>query len=285
MSMFLKKSVIIVFVILCVFISTLDVYAKVLTVDDLTQSFSKSSIIEAVQQITNDNYSLKIDSENNILELYQNEEKVLSVDYNSEFIEYVTKDNEVTQDNLDNNFNDAIWMMAILETVFIASGYEDKFIESDSEFENTYELYGIEMETEDYNFSGKDENSEWSTKGTYLKRLKISLDTDKIDRLISTYGTDKTESIVDDEGTEEITGVEETTNETNNSSEKPKSFTGLKIIKQANESTEQTDKNTENIKNNPNTGIKSSFLSLVLVILLAIILKLRNNKRNVFIKL
>lgn len=185
------KKVLVLFLVGITFFSTIsNVYASMLTIENVSNQFDKSTIIQGLAQweLT---FTSKVNTIDKTLDIYGDDEKVFSFTYGDDYIEYNNRSAVVTQENCTDDFVTGLWLFGIMESVFVLSGYENKTLSEEAFNTDIYDTYGIQFETESYNFSGTGESGgSWSMSGEYFKYFKISLDTEKIDALITKYGVD-----------------------------------------------------------------------------------------------
>lgn len=173
-----------------------NVYASILTINSISNEFANTSIIQEFNTL-NAGITSKVDSINQKLDIYAGNEKVFSFDYGDDYIEYNNRSTAVTKENCEKGFLDVIYIYGVIESVLRLSGYENKTI---SDYNVSYETYGIQLETESYDFSWTSESGGTvNMSGDYIKYFKISLDTDKIATLIDKYGVDIEEDEIDKE--------------------------------------------------------------------------------------
>lgn len=190
----LRKSLGLVLFGMIFFLFIGSVYAKMLSIDEVNTSF-KTNFIDVFNQLGG-NISSKVDTTNKVLDIYSEDVKFMSLKYTDEYIEYDNRDAIVSKDTAGSNFGAILFVDGLMRSIFKLSGYENKDISSDQDidFKNTYDTYGIQMETEHYQYSGEEDGGTWSMEGDYLKYFKMSFDTDKIKALIEKYGVDLEES-------------------------------------------------------------------------------------------
>ena len=172
------------------------VNAKILTIDEVVSTFSETPQIKELNDLGS-KIEAKYNSAKKTIDVYAQDsensesEIIASFVYNSSdnYLELNKRDYVVTEDNLFEGFYDALGMIGIIESVFIQSGYNNLTIK-ESDYSNTYDTYGLQLETEHYDFSGNEESGSWNISGDALKYFKISLDTDKITKLVKDYGED-----------------------------------------------------------------------------------------------
>lgn len=170
------------------FVGVNGVKAESVSIDDLISNFDKTELVKAYNQIGS-SISLTKDESNNKLNVIFDEEVSGSYSYTDEYVEYDNRDVEVTEENCMGNLSDILYMVSIMESIFISSGYEGKTISDDMPVDISYDEYGIVIETEPYSFESTDEDGgAVSSSGNYVKYMKISLDKTKIDKLMADYG-------------------------------------------------------------------------------------------------
>lgn len=188
----LKNLFILSLVITIFLLNTIRVYASMLSINDVSKQFENSSVVQGLSQFGM-SITSKVDSENKTLDINNESEKIFSFVYTDDYIEYSNRDTVITEDNCTDDIATAMWVVGIMESVFTLSGYEEKTLSDDANY-NDYDTYGIQLETEDYEFVNSDEDGgTWTTSGDYIRYFKITLDTEKIDTLISKYGVDQEE--------------------------------------------------------------------------------------------
>ena len=159
--------------------------AETLLVNSVVEEFKKTDIFVGLSEL---GAQLDVKTEDNMINIYEDADKIMSFKYGEDYIEYDNRDTVVSKDNyLDTN---AIWVLGMLEAVLKLSGIQDKAPREDVDYSNAFDEYGLNLEIEHYDFSGSDDNGHWTIKGDYIKYFKISLDTEKINKLIETYGED-----------------------------------------------------------------------------------------------
>lgn len=212
------KKVLVLFLVGITFFSTIsNVYASILTIEKVSNQFDKSTIVQAFVELGS-TVTSKVNTIGNTLDIYGDDEKVFSFTYGDDYIEYNNRSAVVTQENCTDDILTSFWLFGIMESVFVLSGYENKTLSEEAVYIDTYDTYGIQLETESYNFSGTDEDGgSWSMSGDYFKYFKISLDTEKIDALITKYGVDVDEQDPNKEVINSLTPNLEAKNITENS--------------------------------------------------------------------
>lgn len=173
-----------------------NVSATTLKIEDVSKQFDKTPQIKELAEMGL-NITSKVNTADRTLDVYDDDEKVFSFTYGQDYIEYDNLDFVVTEENYMDDFFDWFWIEGVIESVFTLSGYPNKSLLEDENYTNTYDKYGFELHLESYNFNDSQEDDDtnevtgsWSASGEYLKYFKISLDTNKIDALITKYGVD-----------------------------------------------------------------------------------------------
>lgn len=188
MMIFMKRVYGILLAVTLFFTMCLNVYASQISVNDVVEEFSKTKIISLLNSLGS-SISANIDTVNNKININDSGETLLSLNYTDEYIEYDNRSAVITEDNYEDTTGSALCMEGIVETIFNLSGYSDKTLD-DYEAPISYDEYGIQIETGDYEFSGTDEDGgTWTSSGKYVKYFKISLDSEKIVKLVESYGT------------------------------------------------------------------------------------------------
>ncbi len=204
------RKVICLFLVCIIFFSSInDVFAKMLTIDEVSSEFNKLGI----------GYSSSVDSVNKKLDIYLGSEKVMTFNYTDEYIEYIDRDTVLSKETAVNQFGIVFCLVGVVNSILNLSGYEDVGIAEDGEDSSKltdfqYDTYGIEMETEHYEYGGTDDSGTWSMSGEYIRYFKMSFDTDKIDALVASGEFSKEE---DKETFTDLIPTLEATNVTENS--------------------------------------------------------------------
>ena len=195
----MKKIIKVMIVTSLAFIITSKVYARTITITEVSKEFNESEAVKSFKELGNDTSS-RIDEENNKLDIYSNDEKLVSFDYGNDYIMYQDLDTVITEENADNGFASMIYSGIIMETILKISGYENKAIRDDYLTTENYNEYGLEFETEEFSF----ENENYGVSGDYLRKFRMSLNTEKIDALMEEYGEDIEEDTEDNENVRDL---------------------------------------------------------------------------------
>ena len=196
----MKKFKMLCLSIMLMFAGIVGINAATLTVEDVSTQFNK--IFEDVDGIESIITS-KVNTTDNRLDIYSEEKKVFSMVYGDDYLEYNNRSAEITKENCMEDFANMIWLGGVIQSVFDLSGYSDKTLKEDVDYTNTYDTYGIQLESEKFDFSESDESGNSSSiSGDFIRYVKIALDTEKIDALMAKYGTDIEEDLEESENEE-----------------------------------------------------------------------------------
>lgn len=187
-----------------------------LTIDSVSKQFNQSTIIDGFTQL-GANFTSKVDTIYKTFDIYNESGKIFSFTYGDDYIEYDNRSAVITEENLkymnNNDILTIFWIQGIMESILILilSSYENKILSEN--YTNEYEKYGVQLETESYNFSSKDEDeSSYSISVETIKYFKISLDTDKIDALVAKNGINTEKQDSDKEVINSLTPILEVKN-------------------------------------------------------------------------
>lgn len=179
------KNIITILLVGIIFFSSISsVYAQTLTIQEVDNKFKELFVNELGSEL-----STTIDETNKKLEIKSGNDVLVTLKYDTDYIEYDNRNSQPTQENATDNMIDLLCIGGIIEAVLELSGYENKTIK-EADYSNTFDTYGFELDYEEYEFKGEEDGSSWSISGDYIKYLKLSLDTEKIKALMNTYGTD-----------------------------------------------------------------------------------------------
>ena len=181
-----------ILIVIMVFLSfQTNVKAETTSVDELIEVIKTTETYNAIfpdADITND-------KENKIIKL-TDETKSISFNYNDEYIYRENRNFVVTEENYAEDLPYMFLSFTMIIGNIKASGYDeetalrviDNITKNISEID--YETYGIEYETENYNYSGKTETGgTWSAEGYVMKYFRLLLDNNKVEQLVEEYGT------------------------------------------------------------------------------------------------
>lgn len=169
------------------------VNAKVLKIDEVKDGFNNSATVKEFQTI-GINLSSKIDEKNKKLDIYAkedsgNEEKIFSFNYSDDYVEFDNRNTVITEEIVSDSVATFLCLGGVMETIFALSGFENKTFKEDAVLDS-YDVYGIQIESEKYNFSNQENGGSSTLSGDYIKYFKMSLDTDKISAFMNKYGVD-----------------------------------------------------------------------------------------------
>ncbi len=183
------KNIIGILLIGVIFFSSMsNVYAETLTIENVNNKF-KEIFIDEFNKLGSDLSSTINDSEKK-LEVKSGSDVIATFNYTDSYIEYDNRSSSATQENVNKDIGVMLSMGGIVGAIFELSGYENMTLKDNEDYSNTFETYGIQVESESYEYKGSEDGSSWSMSGDYIKYFKISLDTEKIKALMEKYGTD-----------------------------------------------------------------------------------------------
>ena len=184
MKKVLKKLSSFILVGVCLFTITSKVSAKILTVEEVSNNFANTELVKLAKDTSDTNISSKVNTDTSTIDIYVDSKKEFSFKYGQDYIEWTfdIADENLTSENIVKLINDFIirsyGINGIMESIITTSGHPGKFVNLDADYSNTYDTYGIELK---YKVSNNEKR---------LEAIKMSLDTDKIDKLVETYGVD-----------------------------------------------------------------------------------------------
>ncbi len=189
MKKILKKLGGTILVGISLFTITSKVSAKTLTLDEVSTAFNKTKFVETFKEL-GINLSSKVDQDK--IDIYIDDTKKLSINHESDYLEFDNHDTVLTKENYEEKTQDelikALAVDGIMEAIITASGHTDKFIDGDSDYSNTFDNYGLQLELQNLSIEETENDSHFKLDLSYLKYFKMSLDTTKIDALIEKYG-------------------------------------------------------------------------------------------------
>ncbi len=211
-------------------IGNINAEATILNIEEVDpifkRNFKKMIGSEITTQIDKTNKKYKLTGENT--------EEGLSFNIGEDYIEYV--DNTT----LEGNAEEAMTSMAtflimgtMIQTVIEASGIEDKTLSDKFDIDllktdESYNKYGLKIITEHYENNNDSETLKSSISYDYIRYFKMSLNTEKIQALMNTYGVEKKEETdpevdpkTDDEETNKPAVVNEDKKENKQNIENP----------------------------------------------------------------
>ena len=171
------------------------VNARIITIDEVNDKV-KTDFIDVLNEYSegDDNLSSSVNNDNATLDFYLGSSKIVSINYTDEYIEYDNRDAVISEQTVNEDVLQTLCLFSVIQSILDLSGKSDMEISDDIiSNSNLYDEYGIEIISESYDYSGSDGDSSWSTSGEYIKYLKFTLDTDKIDALFDTYGVESSD--------------------------------------------------------------------------------------------
>jgi len=183
----MKKICCFLFLLMAFFSCSFNVFADTISINDVASEFVNTRYIKAFNEFGAD-LSMRVDGENNLLNVISENEVGMSFNYTDQYIEFDNRDSEPNEENVSETFGHALSVVGLISSLFNLCGYTDYVIE-DFNFDVTYDEYGIVFESEHFEYSGVDEDGvTWESSGEYLKYFKISLDSEKISKFAEEYG-------------------------------------------------------------------------------------------------
>jgi len=164
--------------------------ANYVTIDKVIEELPKTNVFQMISQNEEANVRIAKNETDHTIDFYMNEELFAKISYTSEYIEYVNN-NEITMEEAEKQFSEMFFIGATMEAVLRACGYEDKTLSSDDSTnynEQFYNTYGLLTTSEKYNITEDGHTSS----GDFIRHFKISLDKNKIDKLMSEYASNST---------------------------------------------------------------------------------------------
>ena len=179
------------FIIICFtfVIAFSKVNAAMLGINEVNEKFQTSFI--NVFNEAGSNLSSVIDSNNNTLNIYDGSSKIATFRYTNEYIEYNDRDTAITQESVEENFSNALYLSGIFRSILDLSGYADKVLNYNDDnimdYSNIYDTHGLQIETEQLP-NGYTISDGTVIDGYYIRYYKVALNTEKISRLMEDYG-------------------------------------------------------------------------------------------------
>lgn len=177
----MKRSLVLLVIIFTFFLSTTGVYARILTIDEISDKLNNTILVE--YQKLGVNYKSLVNKTDKTLNFYNGIELVVSsINYTDEYILF--EDNEpMIENSIFKNWQDLFGIINALYAIFDLSGYPNKTITGNKEdYLNSYDEYGFEVRADNYESEAGSSD--------YIRYFKISFDTEKISKLMEKYGVD-----------------------------------------------------------------------------------------------
>ena len=182
-----------------------EVNAKVYTIEELSEKYNEVAKENGVGI-----YS-KVDTENNKLLIYSVSDENTSIfafNYDGKSISYEDHDSVIsnTDERFSLDFFTLLNISIVMQSTFELMGYKDVIIDENEEMFNYYDRYGLSLKNETYEFNNESDDGSSSVSGILIREFKLSLDSDKIDALVSEFSLPalefvpsiKTENVTED---------------------------------------------------------------------------------------
>ena len=220
MKKIFKKFSSLILVGISLFTITGKVNARVMTVDEISNNFANTEFVKLAKDNLRMNISSKVNTNTSTIDIYVDSKKEFSIKYGQDYIEWtfdIDDEGLDSEEELSKFANDifirAFGVNGITESVITTSGHQGKYYKENADYTNTYDTYGFEAKYKT------------SDTGKRLESFKMSLDTDKIDKFIETYGIDITTIVESTKN--QSTSYENETNEPEEQDELTNPKTGL----------------------------------------------------------
>ena len=139
--------------------------------------------------------SATLDTTNSKIVIGDTSGPYMTFNYGADYIEFDNRSTTVTKEEVEQDLMKMFLFAAIFTTIFDMTGHSDKTINTDEiNLTNTFDTYGLQIESEHYSFSGEENGMSYNMSGDYIKYFKMSLDSDKIDALVAQYGVNASEN-------------------------------------------------------------------------------------------
>lgn len=189
----MKKISIMLSIMSIFLINIMGVDAKTLTLNELKEGFNKSqsaNLLTLESKVENNKFNIYVNNKN------VNNELIMSFNYQDNYLEYIDNDTKLTKDNIEeiggDVFSKNLAFVVVFNTILDLSGYENMVLDDAKiniyNFGNSFDKYGLEIKSEHYEFTHDSENGYFHFSGEILRQIKLSLDTDKIKKLMDDYG-------------------------------------------------------------------------------------------------
>lgn len=183
----MKKTLGMIIAAILFFTATTVVSARMMTMKEISDDFNEN-FIEVLQ---GDGSSLNtvIDEENTTFTVKYGNEELMKFNYTDEYMEYDVRGTQITEEKSEESFVQMFIIRYLLDSIFRVSGHDGyELSDEEADYSSTYDTYGLEVESEEFHYSGGDDVSSWEMGGDYITHFKVSFDTEKIDALIQRYG-------------------------------------------------------------------------------------------------
>ena len=151
------------------------VSARMLTINDVNQKLT--TYLNEFNTNQNMNLSTAINTSDSTLDIFDSTEKIGSIRYTDEYIEYNNRNIAITEENVSKYNKLERCIDYIYKSIVQLSGYNWFFKSEEINYSNTYDELGLEFDNEEFNNS------------YYFTHYKMSLNTEKIGAYVSEYGS------------------------------------------------------------------------------------------------
>ncbi len=162
------------------------VNAKIYDIEEI------ASLYGQIAQESGFGINAKYDANSQKLLIYSTEDEttpVFAYDYDGKSISYIDYDSVIS--NTEERFSKdllAIFNITFaIQSTFTVMGHKDVIMDYDEQMFNDYDKYGIIFKTEEYEFNYDDDSTSSSINGAIIREFKLSLDSDKIDKLVNDF--------------------------------------------------------------------------------------------------
>ena len=191
----LNKIVILIFGIFILLIGSRNVYAglssgstSLIKIDDLFTGLQNASFY-SIWHDNNYDVSFELDKDNNKLDIYLNNKKEVTLSYTDNYLEYDNSSVELNYENAAADLKKSFLIYYVFGTLSELSNISNKYLDINNDLSNTYDQYGIQMQTEEFSFKKNNNNSSETFEGDFIRHLKISLNKEKIVLMHNQFGT------------------------------------------------------------------------------------------------
>lgn len=194
----MKKIGILLLVGILLFSNVQNVYAKLTSIDEVAKEFTKTKIISKLNA-QGSALSSSVDTKNKKLIIKSEGVTVASFDYTEDYVLYDNKKFEMTKENYDEEVAKqavrSFSVNGVIESILNVMGYTNITIgEGNGNLGKngiTYKEYGFEMELTSYEFVWDKEANQDNVKGEYVTYFKMSLDSERIKKLVEKFGEEQ----------------------------------------------------------------------------------------------
>ncbi|MBR4178342.1 MAG: hypothetical protein IKR57_03230 [Bacilli bacterium] len=198
------KKVFKIFLILLLFMTFIRVNASTISIDEFINGFKNTDLYKLFTQEDDQGNGNTIDvikdETNHKINISVNNVAVVAFDYTDNYISYSDPDTVITEELVSEPIQifSSVMIINIMYTVLDLTNHLDKDLDIPDEFntDEIFEEFGFNYLSENYSFT----NGDTTSSGNYIRNFKMSLDTDKINHLVDTYGVSRDESVTVPDG-------------------------------------------------------------------------------------